>query len=184
MGATKQQKVTFDIAKGYSPIERRAISQAVIDEIVERSKRGIDKNGIRFVKYSKSYINSPEFKAAGKTTSVNMSLTGDMLAAIEDLKARSGKVTVGYESKSSFENEKADGHITGNVGKKRDFLGLPESAVSKILTRFPLVDTLAKTRKRLREIFTVLGAKEAAKVAATTEIGRLLLEEESGELFR
>lgn len=89
----------------------------------DRTLGGHDCTGKKFPPYSKEYIKSMEFKIARKSKgNVNLKQTGDMLADIEILKDTDGKLTIGFE-KDTLSNDKADGHITGNVGVKRDFLG-------------------------------------------------------------
>lgn len=135
----KHQKITLSIPKGLGDDERAALADDIIESIRRRAEKGIDKNGDRFPKYSKSYVDSLDFKIAGKSASrVDLTLSGDMLAALTLLDSRPGKLTIGFE-KGSEENGRADGNIRGSYGgspnpsKARDFLGLPPAELSRLL---------------------------------------------------
>lgn len=109
---------------------------------MERTDQGKDKNGRDFKEYSDSYKNSLDFKNAGKSKKglPNLQLSGDMLAALKYLEKESTRnyITVGFE-KGSTENGKADGNIRGTYGKpspvgpKRDFLGISEKDLVKLV---------------------------------------------------
>lgn len=124
------QKIDIDIPENISAFDRKVMAEEIIETIRLRTENGKDKYGISFnsyAPYSKEYKESLDFKIAGKTSKVNLKQTGDMLAAIELLSDKKGKLTIGFE-KGTLENDKADGHITGNIGVKRDFLGFAGSS--------------------------------------------------------
>lgn len=105
---------------------------------MERTDQGKDKDGNRFARYSDSYKDSLDFKIAGKGP-VNLQLSGDMLAALKPLKMTKNWIEVGFD-RGSDENAKADGNIRGTYGKSspipgkaRDFLGITERELMKIL---------------------------------------------------
>lgn len=137
--ATKWQKIKIDLSgHGLNEDQRHEVADLVIERIVNRTDQGIDKDGKRFPAYSKSYKESLDFKIAGKGP-VNLQLSGDMLAAIEALEVTSRSATIGFE-KGSEENAKADGNIRGTYGnsipikgKARDFLGISEKDLLKII---------------------------------------------------
>lgn len=138
--ATKWQRFSIDLP-GYSAEEREAIALEVIEKIIKRSKSGKDVNGESFPALSKPYAKY-KGKIAGSRAS-NLTLTGDMLDSIEILTNRSGKVIIGYENGSN-ENAKADGNIRGTYGSNtpnkkvaREFLGINESELSNILSKYP-----------------------------------------------
>lgn len=115
-----------------------AIGQATIDYIRNRVKKGKGLGGETFVpnKYSKSYINSPDFKAAGKSPRpVNMKLSGDMLDSI-DLVVDGDRILIGLPSDQS---PKAHGHMTGQEGAgplpKRQFFGVTKKEFDEILSK-------------------------------------------------
>lgn len=138
----KQQKVAIPIPKKYSPEEREAIAIEVINFIRERSQKGRDKNNKAFHPYSKSYKNSLDFQIAGKSSRVDLRLSGDMLAALDLLKASKGKLTIGYEAGDSI-NDRVEGNRLGSYGGKpnrklaRDFLGISRDDLKKILRKYP-----------------------------------------------
>lgn len=141
MGAN-WQRVSIDVPKAYGPDEREAIAQDLIDYIVERTQSGKGKGGKGFAGYSDSYIHSKEFKIAGKSAGdVNLTLTGDMLADLKLISNRAGKIIIGYEN-GTESNAKADGNIRGTYGKskasgpRRDFLGLTETEIQKVLDKY------------------------------------------------
>lgn len=156
--STQHQKIQIDL-KGYSTEEREAIAIRVIDQIVKRTKDGRDKNGKAFAGYSKDYKNSAAFKTAGKSSTVDLTLSGDMLDSIQILKNASGKVEIGFE-RGSTENGKADGNIRGTygqdkkVGPAREFLGISSRELRDILSDFPQgeEESLAEARKVLKSV--------------------------------
>jgi len=132
-------KFTLDLSD-YTPAQREAIASEVIDRIVARTKQGKDKEGNTFAPYSKSYKESLDFKIGGKSSKVNLTLSGDMLDSIELL--RNGpKTEIGYRA-SSPERGKAEGNILGTYGNPspvappRDFLGISPEELSKILKNY------------------------------------------------
>lgn len=133
------QKLDIPIPKDLTPSQRVELADLVVEHIVDRTDKGIDKDGKRFPKYSKSYIKSLDFKNAGKSeTKVNLQLSGDMLAALELLKHEKGMIRVGFE-RGSEENDKAEGNILGSYGgdpnpkKARDFLGIKPSKLKELI---------------------------------------------------
>jgi hypothetical protein len=174
-----QQKTTIKINPKYNKEQREAIAQEIIDYMIDRTLKSKDKNNRNFKPYSKEYKQSLDFKNAGKTSKVNLTLSGDMLVSMDLLNSRKGSITIGYQ-KGSEENDKAEGNIKGTYGstrktkidpktgkrvprqiKKRDFLGISGNDLrSKILSKFPL------TRK-----------EDLAEQVATTQITQSLSEQ-------
>lgn len=96
-------------------------------------------DGEKFPGYSAAYKNSLNFKLAGKTSKVNLTLSGEMLDSLEILEARRGKVVIGYQKDSDM-NGRAEGNILGTYGtdtpnprKARNFMDLSNNELSKIL---------------------------------------------------
>jgi hypothetical protein len=142
----KQQKVKIPLGERFDSIEIDNIGKDIIEYIKRRTEDGI---GIKetsrglmrysFPKYSEAYIKSLDFKIAGKNPkSVDLTLSGDMLAALEVLDATSSSITIGYEA-GSEENARAEGNQLGSYGgdpkpkKARKFLGLTKGEVEEIL---------------------------------------------------
>lgn len=134
------QRVKIQIPDDLTPTERLELADLVIEHIVDRSDRGLDKEGRKFPKYSKNYIKSLDFKNANKSPGeVNLQLSGDMLAALKLISHRSGELTVGFEN-GTQENDQAEGNILGTYGqpspipgKKRDFLGIESKKLRDLI---------------------------------------------------
>ena len=125
----------------FSPEEREAIALEVIDRIKRRTKSGLDKDGKPFAGYSEAYKKSQDFKIAGKSSKVNLVLSGDMLDSIEIIdNFRNGKVVIGYTDET--QGGKAEGNILGTygqqkkVGPARDFLGISDSELDAITRKY------------------------------------------------
>jgi len=136
----KQQKFKIKVSKQYSKAERLAIGLDIVDFIQRRSKSGKDKHGVRFPAYSKEYKDSFDFKLAGKGVKPNLTLSGEMLNAIEVLAwDNTGELLIGIPENDSYNNEKAEGNILGSYGgspsitKARDFMGINSSDLKKVL---------------------------------------------------
>jgi hypothetical protein len=108
--------------------QQAEIADLIVERIVQRTEQGKNVDGKSFPKYSKAYTESLDFKNSGKSGSVDLTLSGDMLAALTVLKTSEKYVEIGF-SDSSVEG-RAEGNIRGTYGKKRgnpalarDFLG-------------------------------------------------------------
>ena len=138
--AAEQQKLAIPVPPGLNADERFAIGDAVIDFIIDRTEKGKMANGRPFKKYSKEYIKSLEFEIAGKKkTPVNLTLSGDMLAAIQVLRNKRNEVVIGFR-KGSEENAKAEGNQTGSYGQPspqpkfaRPFLDIAKKHLAAII---------------------------------------------------
>ena len=105
----------------------------VIDFIVNRAQSGQGfKNGrtFSFPEYRDSYA-----KRKGQSN-VDLTVSEEMLDAMDMLTERKGSITIGYE-KGTEENEKAEGNQLGTYGRKnpipgraRPFLGLPKKELT------------------------------------------------------
>ena len=143
----------IDIPSSYTPEEREAIAAEILERIRERSRKGIDKNGERFPGYSESYKKSLDFKNAGGASKPKLTLSGDMLAMLDLVSHKKGKLIIGYDP-SDPEADVAEGNIRGSYGqptgskkKARDFLGIPKSELESILAKYPLDDDEARTER-------------------------------------
>lgn len=114
---------------------RAAVGQEIIDRIRERTKSNLSWDGKRFRNYSKAYAESIEFVAAGKSKSdPNLTQSGDMLALLDIVDEGEDWIEIGWSD--ADEAAKAHGHITGNIGVTRDFLGLPGRDLEEISDEF------------------------------------------------
>ena len=123
----------------YSADDAQTVAEEILNFIVERTKKGNGSDGKAFPGYSKAYKESLDFKIAGKSSKVNLTLSGEMLDSLEVLQAKKGKVVIGFSSGSEM-NGRAEGNILGTYGsskpnpsKARNFMELSNKELSKIL---------------------------------------------------
>lgn len=115
---------------------RLEIAQAIIDKIVDNAKstKFLDQSS-GAQSYSEDYENSLEFNAFGKSPGdVNLTLTGAMLSSIQVFNSEPERVKIAFAG--ARQSQKAHGHITGNVGVKRDFFGLNARDMGAIIRRY------------------------------------------------
>ena len=149
-----QQKVTIPIPEDLGPDEREALGKDIVEFIRQRSERGIgvkETSGGRFINvpfpaYSKSYLESLDFKVAGKSKKVNLKLSGDMLIAMDVLKHKKGEIVIGFE-RGSDENDRAEGNILGTYGtdtpnprRARNFLGISNPDLIDLISNYTETD--------------------------------------------
>ena len=115
---------------------RTVIGQSIVEKILERTEKGqflAQSKGAG--RYSKDYVESDEFKIFGKSQGdVNLTLKGDMLGQMRSVTKSRNVIRIDWNS--SLQAAKAHGHITGNVGKKRDFLGLTKKEIEELKKEF------------------------------------------------
>lgn len=112
-----------------NPSARQALAADVIDAILERAKAQPGS-------YSKEYAASLKFKAYGKSKGdVNMRLTGSMLASLDVRSDGRTRIEIGWDE-GSEDGKKAHGHITGAVGKKRDFFKVSQKEIKAIASKY------------------------------------------------
>jgi hypothetical protein len=136
---------------------RQAVGQDILDIINKRTADNKSWDGKQFRNYSELYSESLEFQAAGKSkTDPNLKLTGDMLGLMDIIEEDKATITIGW--RESEEAQKAHGHISGNIGVKRDFLGISEKEVRTIKERWEdaIREATAETGPA-RESVTTLG---------------------------
>lgn len=137
--ATKPREVRRALRPLLSnPNFKRTFGFNIMEQIRRRTLKGIDKNNKPFPSpYSDRYAKSDEFKIYGKSKfKVNLRLTGQMLSSMKVGKSPALQLKIIMADK--FNNDKAHGHITGNIAKvkrkaKRDFFGLPRDEETKIM---------------------------------------------------
>lgn len=136
---------------------RDAIAQALMDKIIKRTEGAKDINDSPFRGYSKEYKKSLDFKAAGKSSKVNLKLSGDMLGLLDIVETSGNTVTLGWTE--SDEAAKAHGHITGDKKGpkvKRDFFGLSPKDVKQVTDEFQddIKDLIKAQRSESEDKFT------------------------------
>jgi len=117
----------------------KKIGQAIIDYNLDRAEEGLGIDRKPLKKYKKTYMNSDEFKSAGKSSTVNMRLSGDMLGALDIISIEGSKITYGIED--TDQAPKAYGHQTGYRGHptipegkyKRRFFGLTKDEAEAVI---------------------------------------------------
>ena len=131
----KNQYYDFNVPKSLSEEEKLALSEDVIEYIRKRTEKCKDVTGTKFKSYSPEYINSLDFKIAGKSKGkVNLTQTGDMLADIETLDIKENKIRIGYE-KGTLSDKKADGNANVNGRPFLGFEGGEKEALKKIIKK-------------------------------------------------
>lgn len=161
--AERKQFFTITIPADYKPADREIVGQRIIRFVQERTRKGLDVNHDSFVKYSKSYKDSLDFKIAGKSSRVNLEQTGDMVGTIDILNHGRGFITIGFE-KGSEENDKAAWmqENTQPGFPKRKFLGITQKDLKEIIESTPpkkeLSEPAAEKREKEEETGSILGS--------------------------
>lgn len=129
MANIKNLQATFRVPPDFNSSQRELVARLIIEKIQDNTSKGLDRNGRRFKPYSKDYINSLDFKNAGKSSSnINLELTGDMLISLQLIMHSQGSITIGYPSGSSIAGQ-VEGNVLGSYGgvenpaKARPFIG-------------------------------------------------------------
>jgi len=139
----------IELDKSYSPSEREAIAQEVIDEIVSRTENGLDADNKRFIGYSKTYA-----KEKGQSN-VDLTFSGEMLAEIRVLQNKSGKIRIGFD-KDYDGIGKVEGNVLGTYGndlpvnKGRNFLGITDGDLRSILNNYKKEEDVVTSKEATR----------------------------------
>jgi hypothetical protein len=145
-----QEKIS--IPSGLTSSFKRELGERIIEEIRERTSRGIDQKGNRFKAYSPAYKDSLDFKNAGKSNTVNISATGDTMAELSVIDISDTYITIGYPLDHE-DAGKVNGIVTGEFGnaspvtKGRDFIGLPQRVVSRLVAQMRTEPQFADKRE-------------------------------------
>lgn len=130
---------TINIPSGLSPQFKEELGRRIVSEIQDRTAQGIDKNSKPFKSYSKPYTDSREFEISNKSNKVNLEQTGDMLAELSVISIGSSSIVIGYPV-GHEDAGKIEGNVIGSFGKKsgdpskaRDFIGLPDKVVKRLI---------------------------------------------------
>lgn len=139
-------EVTLD--KEYDKGTLHEIGEDLINFIIERSKNGEGKDGKSFPKYSKEYKESLDFKIAGKSDEVNLTLSSELLDSLEVIEVSKNKIRIGYDKGDERNNAVAEGNIIGSYGKSRgssskarNYLDLSHKEVKSVLVDYPSSST-------------------------------------------
>ena len=145
--AEPQLKRRLSIPRDLSSDDRVKLAELVINFIQDRTNKGKDINNKPFQTYSQDYIESRDFKTAGKSRRVNLSQTGDTIASIELLSHGSGYITIGYDA-GSHENDKAVWLQRSDNGASRKFLGIDDVSLSKFVKQIQRENPTTKDNER------------------------------------
>ncbi len=147
MALKKNIQESISIRRSLSMNQKIELGKRIVEEVRDRTERGIDKNGKRFVPYSKD---------SEKKGTPNLASTGDMLIELDVINISGSSITIGYETDFS-EAGQVEGNVIGSYGqskgnssKARDFIGLPQKVVN-ILTEELLNDPEFKEERVQRE---------------------------------
>lgn len=151
------------------------IAQIAIDKMIERTESGKDVFNRNFKGYSKSYKDSLEFKASGKTSFVDLKLSGDMIGSIDVVDRVLDRVTIGLQG--TLQNNKAFGHMTGMEGHPtlegrvpvRNFFGVPVGELKKEVKK-----ELGQEIKLLKEEMQELSAIDIATLRIESRIRQII----------
>lgn len=130
MAEANQSRIVF-IPEGYPPQVREQIGRDIVDKIKRRTAQGLDVNNGLFAGYSPNY---------DKRGTVNLRVSGDMLAGLTVLSHGDGFVRIGFDSQGA--NDKA-AFIQQPRGEKvgrqpvRQFVGISQQDLNIILERYP-----------------------------------------------
>jgi len=116
---------------------RQVFFEAAFDKMLARLDQGRGVDG-KLHAYSKSYKDSLAFAAFGKSNTVNMQLTGDMVQSVTVLDSSETKLKIGIDD--TEQAAKAYGHMTGMQGhptldgkvSARNWFGWKDSELIKI----------------------------------------------------
>lgn len=141
----------------FSADDAEEVGNNLIDFILERTAKGKGSDGQKFPKYEKSYYESPDFIALGKSKNkVDLRFSSEMLDSLQVLSAKKGQVTIGFEEGDKI-NGRAEGNITGSYGKEanpdkaRNFMELSDEEISKVIKKSDISTTAKEARKIANE---------------------------------
>lgn len=139
--AVKKKNIQFkvNIPRGLPSEIREEIGARIIEFVQSRTSKGLDKDNKAFPKYDKEYKESQDFKAVGKTSKVNLRLSGDMMDSLDVVNTKDGELTIGYDLGDEVAG-RVEGNVIGSYGDKvghpdkaRDFLGIKDSRLELII---------------------------------------------------
>lgn len=118
-------KMSEDLSRLLEDTFDRAIGDEV-EELISRTQKGEDVNGVRFEAYSKAY--AKKRAESGRGTRPDLTYTGNMLNSITHTVRRTGKMIIGTVFfNSSKEALKAQGNM-----RNREFFGFSEEQIQNI----------------------------------------------------
>jgi len=129
----KKQSFIVNLPKGFDATDQAEFVDLVLDHIKTRTQNGV---GVRRMGRGYQTFAFPgytaEYKKAKGSSDVDLTLSGDMLEALEVIKKTKDTVEIGYK-RSNTQAGKAEGNQLGSYGrapdrkKARPFLGLTKA---------------------------------------------------------
>jgi len=131
--------LTFDLVSIFgvpvNPDIGMAFGQSIVDRIVDRTQgENRRADGPSFRRYSESYEESQAFADFGKSGSVDLTLTGDMLLDIDILELTPSRLVVGFSDQT--QTAKAFNHHTGDTVPARPFFDINKSELDELVDEF------------------------------------------------
>lgn len=142
-GGAQDPKIKLDLKDVFDEVPDRnldllvqSFGGALIDKIREKAR---NEDFLRQSRgagvYSDEYAKSFEFKVFGKSKgNVNMTQSGFMLEDIDITDQDGSKMSIAFGA--PINKKKAHGHITGNIGKVRDFFGVTDQELNQLKKEF------------------------------------------------
>ena len=127
------QSFVVSVPSSFDLRQRNNVGRDVVALVRSRTRKGLSINNVPFSilkPYSKEYVKSLDFKNAGKTSKVDLTLTGEMLNLLTVLGTGSGWVKIGFDDRD--ENNKA----SWNRIHGRRFMGIADSDLRVIIDRY------------------------------------------------
>lgn len=155
----------------------------IVEEILKRTNKGVDKDDKGFKSYSKTYRQSDIFKIyKGRKLKPDLKLTGEMQSSLNVVKTTATGVIISFIDQE--DGSKARGHIVGDNPNKmpiRDFFGLPDEDIEKIMNETIKEYTSGSLQAQMSLMDAVLGEPILATVGDQSAfLGEFLLGTENG----
>jgi hypothetical protein len=139
----------INVPQALTPVQREAIGLEVINFIIERTKNGLDINNNPFADYKQSYKDTFEYKVGhGGDSTVNLTLTGEMLGTISIINHGTGFIKLGFTDSEAAKKAKwiqtPSGQKAGKQSPRR-FFGISQKDLNKIVARNQSDETAFQT---------------------------------------
>ena len=129
--------------------DRTLLGELIIERMLDRTERGEDIEGRSFRRYSANYIDW--LRKIGASTTVDLSLTGEMLASIRVLSHGTGFIDIGIEA-GTFASEKARWQQGGNPNvPSRPFMGIRDDEARSLENEVASNSTMVQAQRFLEE---------------------------------
>ena len=134
----------INVPQSLNTLQREAVGLEVIEFIIDRTKNGLDINNAPFAGYKQSYKDTFEYKIGhGGDSTVNLTLTGEMLGTISIVNHGVGFVKLGFTDSEAAKRAKWIQAPSGQkAGKQspRKFFGITQKDLNKIIAKYESSD--------------------------------------------